>query len=99
MLVEVREVETRLDDAVLQDGAQELTIDQQRERLLDQVKEDNKNVAYTTRKIKELQERLQASNSSVTEAVKDLKLDGNKNSSIGLYTMIIGYIVFSYVFK
>lgn len=56
--------------------------------------------ATPTGKIKELQERLQASNSNVTQAVKDLKSDGSKgNSSLGFYTMIIGYIVISYIFK
>jgi intraflagellar transport protein 74 len=52
---------------LLQDGAQELTIDQQRERLLDQVKEDNKNVAYTTRKIKELQDEIKRLSDEITK--------------------------------
>jgi len=55
--------------------------------------------ATPTGKIKEMQERLQASNSQVTAAVKDLKLDGSKNSSMGFYVMIIGYIAMSYLFK
>jgi len=55
--------------------------------------------ATPTGKIKELQERLQASNTNVTQAVKDIKVDGNQNSSIGFYTMIAGYIVLSYLFK
>lgn len=55
--------------------------------------------ATPTGKIKELQERLQASNTNVTQAVKDIKIDGNQNSSIGFYTMIAGYIVVSYLFK
>eukprot|EP00559_Dactyliosolen_fragilissimus_P007491 CAMPEP_0184869710 /NCGR_PEP_ID=MMETSP0580-20130426/35021_1 /TAXON_ID=1118495 /ORGANISM="Dactyliosolen fragilissimus" /LENGTH=367 /DNA_ID=CAMNT_0027371363 /DNA_START=217 /DNA_END=1317 /DNA_ORIENTATION=- len=50
-----------------------------------------------TGKIKEMQERLQSSNTNVINAVKDLKSDGNsKKSSFGFYAMIIGYIVFSY---
>jgi intraflagellar transport protein 74 len=52
---------------LLQDGAQELTVDQQRERLLDQVKEDNKNVAYTTRKIKELQDEIKRLSDDITK--------------------------------
>jgi len=55
--------------------------------------------ATPTGKIKELQERLQASNSNVTQAVKDIKFEGNKSSSVGFYTMIIGYVVVSYLFK
>lgn len=52
-----------------------------------------------TGKIKELQERLQTSNSNVTAAVNNLKGDGQKSSSFGFYAMIIGYIVVSYIFK
>jgi hypothetical protein len=56
--------------------------------------------ATPTGKIKELQERLAASNSNVASAVRDLKADGgSSNSSLGFYTMIIGYIVISYIFK
>jgi len=55
--------------------------------------------ATPTGKIKELQERLQASNTNVTQAVKDIKIDGTSNSSMGFYTMIAGYIVMSYLFK
>jgi len=55
--------------------------------------------ATPTGKIKELQERLQVSNPNVIQAVKDLKFEGKKNSSVGFYTMIIGYIVISYLFK
>jgi len=52
-----------------------------------------------TGKIKELQDRLQTSNSNVTAAVNLLKGDGQKSSSLGFYAMIVGYIVVSYVFK
>lgn len=56
--------------------------------------------ATPTGKIKELQERLQASNTQVNAAVRDIKLDGSgKNSSMGFYLMIIGYIAMSYFFK
>lgn len=54
--------------------------------------------ATPTGKIRELQDRLQASNSTVTQAVKDIKGD-SKSSGFGFYTLIIGYIVMSYVFK
>eukprot|EP00560_Eucampia_antarctica_P004481 CAMPEP_0197831142 /NCGR_PEP_ID=MMETSP1437-20131217/7728_1 /TAXON_ID=49252 ORGANISM="Eucampia antarctica, Strain CCMP1452" /NCGR_SAMPLE_ID=MMETSP1437 /ASSEMBLY_ACC=CAM_ASM_001096 /LENGTH=360 /DNA_ID=CAMNT_0043433925 /DNA_START=237 /DNA_END=1319 /DNA_ORIENTATION=+ len=52
-----------------------------------------------TGKIKELQERLQTSNSNVTAAVNQLKGDGQKSNSLGFYAMIVGYIVISYLFK
>ncbi len=55
--------------------------------------------ATPTGKIREMQERLQASNSQVAQAVKDIKFDGNKSSSMGFYVMIIGYIAMSYLFK
>jgi len=55
--------------------------------------------ATPTGKIKELQERLMVSNTTVVQAVKDIKLDGDQKSNMGFYTMIAGYIVFSYVFK
>ena len=55
--------------------------------------------ATPTGKIKELQEWLQASNTNVTQAVKDIKIDGTSNSSMGFYTMIAEYIVMSYLFK
>jgi len=55
--------------------------------------------ATPTGKIKELQERLQASNTNVTQAVKDIKMVGEGKSNMGFYTMIAGYIVFSYLFK
>ena len=55
--------------------------------------------ATPTGKIKELQEQLQASNTNVTQAVKDIKIDGTSNLSMGFYTMIAEYIVMSYLFK
>lgn len=56
--------------------------------------------ATPTGKLKELQERLQASNTNVAQAVSQLKSDGaNKSSNMGFYLMILGYIVVSYVFN
>ena len=55
--------------------------------------------ATPTGKIKELQERLQASNTNVLKAVKNVQGDTNKNSSFGFYALIIGYIAMSYLFK
>lgn len=55
--------------------------------------------ATPTGKIKELQERLQASNTNVTQAVKNLKADSDSKSSLGFYTMIGGYILLSYFFN
>mmetsp|Transcript_10218 Transcript_10218/g.14955 ORF Transcript_10218/g.14955 Transcript_10218/m.14955 type:complete len:362 (+) Transcript_10218:317-1402(+) len=56
--------------------------------------------ATPTGKIREMQERLRVSGSQVTNAVKDLKLDGSgKSSSFGFYAMIVGYIAMSYFFK
>mmetsp|Transcript_22402 Transcript_22402/g.32125 ORF Transcript_22402/g.32125 Transcript_22402/m.32125 type:complete len:354 (+) Transcript_22402:52-1113(+) len=56
--------------------------------------------ATPTGKLKELQDRLQTSNTNVAQAVKQLKNDGNKgSSSMGFYLMIIGYIVISYMFS
>uniref|UniRef100_A0A6U1ZV61 J domain-containing protein n=1 Tax=Trieres chinensis TaxID=1514140 RepID=A0A6U1ZV61_TRICV len=55
--------------------------------------------ATPTGKIKELQERLQNSNTSVVKAVDDLKSEGQKSSSFGFYAMIMGYIAFSYLFS
>ena len=48
-----------------------------------------------TGKIKELQDRLQSSNSTVQQAVGQLKTE-KSNSNFGFYAMIIGYVVFSY---
>lgn len=55
--------------------------------------------ATPTGKLKELQDRLQASNTGVKQAVQQLKPSENKNSSFGFYAMIIGYIAFSYYFN
>lgn len=55
--------------------------------------------ATPTGKIRELQDRLQASNTNVTQAVSQLKSEGSKSSSFGFYAMIIGYIAFSYIFS
>jgi hypothetical protein len=55
--------------------------------------------ATPTGKLKELQNRLQASNSNVASAVSQLKSDGNKSSNMGFYLMILGYIVIAYVFN
>jgi len=56
--------------------------------------------ATPTGKLKELQTRLQTSNSNVANAVNQLKSDGNKgSSSMGFYLMILGYIVVSYMFN
>ena len=55
--------------------------------------------ATPTGKIKELQERLQASNTHVAAAVKDIKTESSQNSSLGFYTLIIGYIAMSYFFN
>mmetsp|Transcript_22045 Transcript_22045/g.32574 ORF Transcript_22045/g.32574 Transcript_22045/m.32574 type:complete len:356 (+) Transcript_22045:147-1214(+) len=56
--------------------------------------------ATPTGKIRELQDRLQTSNTNVAQAVRSLKSDGNKSSNnMGFYLMILGYIVVSYVFN
>ncbi|GAX09457.1 DnaJ homolog subfamily C member 10 [Fistulifera solaris] len=55
--------------------------------------------ATPTGKIRELQERLQASNSSVAQAVQNLKADKGSSSNLGFYGLILGYIVISYVFN
>lgn len=55
--------------------------------------------ATPTGKLKELQERLKVSNSNVAKAVQNLKKDENKSSSFGFYAMIIGYFIFSFLFK
>lgn len=55
--------------------------------------------ATPTGKLRELQDRLQSSNTSVVKAVDELKSEGSKNSSFGFYAMIIGYIAFSYLFS
>jgi len=55
--------------------------------------------ATPTGKIKELQERLRASNTNVLKATRDVQGEGSKNSSFGFYAMIIGYVAMSYLFK
>lgn len=56
--------------------------------------------ATPTGKIRELQDRLQSSNTNVAQAVKNLKSEGSRSSSnMGFYLMILGYIVVSYVFN
>ncbi len=55
--------------------------------------------ATPTGKIRELQDRLRASNTNVLKAVKDVQGEGNKNSSFGFYALIIGYVAMSYLFK
>jgi hypothetical protein len=55
--------------------------------------------ATPTGKIKELQHRLQTSNTTVAEAVQQLKGDGGKSSNMGFYLMIVGYIAISYMFN
>jgi DnaJ domain len=56
--------------------------------------------ATPTGKLKELQDRLKTSNTSVAQAVNQLKGDSKSGSSnMGFYLMILGYIVVSYVFS
>jgi len=55
--------------------------------------------ATPTGKIKELQERLRASNTNVVKAANVVKADGTKNTTMGFYTLIIGYVVMSYLFN
>jgi len=55
--------------------------------------------ATPTGKLKELQERLHTSNTNVAQAVKQLKGESTKSSSMGFYLMILGYIVISYLFS
>jgi len=52
-----------------------------------------------TGKLKELQTRLQASNTNVAQAVQQLKTDNGGKSNMGFYMMILGYIVVSYLFS
>ena len=54
--------------------------------------------ATPTGKIKELQDRLHASNSTVQQAVGQLKSE-KSNSNFGFYAMILGYVAFSYIFS
>ena len=55
--------------------------------------------ATPTGKLRELQDRLQTSNTNVAQAVKQLKGDSGKSSNMGFYLMILGYIVVSYLFN
>lgn len=55
--------------------------------------------ATPTGKLKELQDRLQMSNSNVTQAVQSLKSDNSKSSNTGFYMLILGYILISYMFN
>jgi curved DNA-binding protein CbpA len=57
--------------------------------------------ATPTGKLKELQDRLRTSNTSVAQAVQQLKGDsaGSGQSNMGFYLMILGYIVVSYMFS
>lgn len=52
-----------------------------------------------TGKLKELQSRLQGSNSNVTAAVQSLKGEGSQNSQMGFYLMIFGFVFMSYMFN
>lgn len=54
--------------------------------------------ATPTGKIKELQSRLQSSNTSVAQAVQQLKSE-NSSSNMSFYLMIVGYIAISYIFS
>ncbi|KAL7538833.1 hypothetical protein ACHAWF_006219 [Thalassiosira exigua] len=54
--------------------------------------------ATPTGKLKELQERLQTSNSTI-QAVGQLKSENKSNSNFGFYAMILGYVAFSYIFS
>jgi curved DNA-binding protein CbpA len=56
--------------------------------------------ATPTGKLKELQDRLRTSNTSVAQAVTQLKGESKVGSSnMGFYLMILGYIAISYVFS
>jgi hypothetical protein len=56
--------------------------------------------ATPTGKLRELQDRLQSSNTSIAQAVQQLKNDGKSQSSnLGFYLMIIGYVAISYMFS
>jgi hypothetical protein len=55
--------------------------------------------ATPTGKLKELQQRLQSSNTSVAQAVNQLKGEKSGSSNMGFYMMILGYIVVSYLFS
>ena len=55
--------------------------------------------ATPTGKIRELQDRLATSNSTVQQAVGQLKSENKSNSNFGFYAMILGYVAFSYIFS
>jgi curved DNA-binding protein CbpA len=55
--------------------------------------------ATPTGKLRELQDRLQTSDTNVAQAVQQLKSEGGKSSNMGFYLMIVGYIVVSYMFS
>ena len=55
--------------------------------------------ATPTGKIKEMQDKLQASNATVQQAVSQLKSDNSGSSNFGFYAMILGYVAFSYIFN
>ncbi|KAL3788317.1 hypothetical protein ACHAWO_008546 [Cyclotella atomus] len=55
--------------------------------------------ATPTGKIKELQDKLQASNATVQQAVSSLKTESQGSSNFGFYAMILGYVAFSYLFN
>lgn len=55
--------------------------------------------ATPTGKLRELQDRLQTSNTNVAQAVQQLKVDGGGKSNMGFYLMIVGYIAISYAFS
>lgn len=56
--------------------------------------------ATPTGKLRELQDRLRTSNTTVAQAVTQLKGDAKSgNSNMGFYMLILGYIVVSYVFN
>ncbi len=55
--------------------------------------------ATPTGKIRELQDRLRASNTNVLKAARDVQGETGKNSSFGFYALIIGYVAMSYLFK
>ena len=58
------------------------------------------NRSLPTGKLKELQERLRTSNTTVAQAVNQLKGDPKSgNSNMGFYVMILGYIFISYCFN
>ena len=52
-----------------------------------------------TGKLKELQDRLRSSNTTVAQAVTQLKPEKPASSNMGFYLMILGYIIVSYVFS